>query len=235
MDLRELRARLERLVETLTPDEQLVLQARLQGLVSVYPFNEYEFILMFLRDRNVITFDDYERLRSNYVSTNRYLELFSLSPRAFGQVWAEQHIMDLDSRFRKPDRTLDPEYDGEYDLWLDGVKVEIKSARAVRAGSTGEIVTRALRYGGDDPFWMNFQQLKPDACDVFIFVGVWADRIVYWVLSDDEVMTCKYLTHQHRGGAEYQIGITNRNLTEFERFRASPENLADVVLSSARR
>jgi len=235
MDLRELRQYLEQLSSSLEPEEREVLQARLQGLVSVFPFSEYEFILMLLRDRDVISFEDYEKLRDNYVSANRYLDLFGLAPRVFGQIWGEKHIMDLDSRFRKPDKSLDPEYDGEYDLWIEGVKVEVKSSRAIHTKKRGSIVSKALRYGGDGPFWMNFQQLKLDACDVFIFIGVWVDRIIYWVVSNEDARRNEYLSHQHRGGIEYQIGITNKNIQEFERFQTSPDQLGDAVLSLTRK
>ncbi len=235
MELRELRQYLEQLSSSLEPEEHEVLQARLRGLVSVFPFSEYEFILMFLRDREVISFEDYEKLRDNYVSANRYLDLFGLAPRVFGQIWGEKHIIDLDHRFRKPDKSLDPEYDGEYDLWIERVKVEVKSSRATHTRKRGSIVSKALRYGSDDPFWMNFQQLKLDVCDVFIFIGVWVDRIVYWVVSNEDARRNEYLSHQHRGGIEYQIGITNENIQEFEHFQTSPDQLGDTVLSLAQR
>jgi len=48
MDLRELRQYLDRFTSSLIPEEREILEARLQGLVSVFPFNEYEYILMFL-------------------------------------------------------------------------------------------------------------------------------------------------------------------------------------------
>ena len=233
MDLQELRQYLDQLSFSLAPEERDVLKARLQGLASVFPFSEYEFILMFLRDREVISFEDYEKLRDRYVSTNRYLDLFSLAPRVFGQIWGEKHIMDLDPRFQKPDKSLDPEYTGEYDLWIESVKVEVKSSRAINTKKRGSLVSKALRYGSDAPFWMNFQQLKLDACDVFVFIGVWVDRIIYWVMSNEEAKTSAYLSHQHRGGIEYQIGVTDKNIHEFERFQVIPGQLADTVLSLA--
>jgi hypothetical protein len=110
MNLQELRSYLDSLVGSLSREDQSLLKARLEGLVSVFPFNEYEFILIFLMDRGIICFSDYEDLREKYVSSNRYLDLFGLAPRIFGQVWGEQHLMDLDQRFRKPDKSLDPVY-----------------------------------------------------------------------------------------------------------------------------
>lgn len=93
MNLQELRDYLDTLIESLTRKDQSLLKARLEGLVSVFPFNEYEFILTFLVDRGIIHFSDYEDLREKYVSTNHYLDLFGLAPRIFGQVWDEQHLI----------------------------------------------------------------------------------------------------------------------------------------------
>ena len=78
------------------------------------------------------------------------------------------------------------------------------------------MASKALHWGAEAPFWMNYQQLKLDICDVFVFIGVWVDLIVYWVMSNEEVKQNNYLSHQHRGGIEYQIGIRNRNIQEFD-------------------
>ena len=94
----ELRAYLDQLILSLKGSDRDILNARLSSLVSCFPFNEYEFILMFLRDKELITFADYDKLRANYVSANKYLNLFEVAPRIFGQVWGEQHIKDLDRR-----------------------------------------------------------------------------------------------------------------------------------------
>lgn len=230
MTQQELRDYLDKFISTLKQQDRDFLDARLQSLVSVFPFNEYEYILMLLRDRSVITFDEYEQLRNNYVSANKYLELYGLAPRIFGQIWAEQHVRDLDSRFQKASTSLDPAFQGDYDLWIDGVKVEVKSARAIDTKKRGNLVSKALRSDSDRPFWMNFQQLKLDICDVFVFIAVWVDTIRYWVLSNDEVKSNKYLSHQHRGGVEYQIGMTDKNIQDFPSFLVAPEALADRVL-----
>ena len=234
MNLQELHAYLERLMGSLKREDQKLLEARLEGLVSVFPFNEYEYILTFLVDRGVVCFSDYEKLRENYVSANRYLDLFGLAPRIFGQVWGEKHLMDLDPRFRKPDKSLDPDYEGQYDLWFEGVRVEVKAARAIDTKRRGDLAAKALRCDSTAPFWMNFQQLKLDTCDVFVFIGVWVDQIVYWVMSNDEVTANKYLSHQHRGGIEYQIGITNSNITEFDVYKVAAASLANTVASKGR-
>ncbi len=234
MDLQELHNYLDNLIGSLKGEDRKLLEARLKGLISAFPFNEYEFVLMFLLDRGVIRFSDYEKLRENYVSANRYLELFGLAPRIFGQIWGEKHLMDLDSRFRKPDKSLDPHYQSQYDLWCEGVRIELKAARAIDTKKRGNLVSKALRRDSPAPFWMNFQQLKLDTCDVFVFLGVWIDEIVYWVMSNEEVETNKYLSHQHRGGIEYQIGITNSNIGEFDVYMVPAASLADVVATTGR-
>lgn len=234
MTQEELREYLDRFVSSLDEDDKDLLSVRLKGLVSVFPFNEYEYILMFLRDRSVITFQDYEELRSNYVSANRYLNLYGLAPRIFGQIWGEQHVRDLDSRFRKPDKAVDPEHEGQYDLWIEGVRVEVKAARAIDTKKRGDLVSKALRSDSNRPFWMNFQQLKLDICDVFIFVGVWVDRILYWILTNDQVKNNPYLSHQHRGGVEYQIGVTDKNIRDFDGFLVSASKVSEKVISVKR-
>ena len=185
---------------------------------------------MFLRDRSVISFKEYEELRSNYVSANRYLNLFGLAPRIFGQIWGEQHVRDLDSRFKKADKFVDPEHEGQYDLWIEGVRVEVKAARAIDTKKRGDLVSKALRSDSDRPFWMNFQQLKLDICDVFVFIGVWVDAIRYWVLSHHAVKSSPSLSHQHRGGVEYQIGITDKNVATFDKYLVQPALVADTVI-----
>lgn len=86
---------------------------------------------MFLLDKKVIKFQAYEKLRTDYVSANTYLELYGLAPRVFGEIWSHQHIIDLDNRFSRAKKETDPLYEGQYDLWLDGIKVEVKSARVI--------------------------------------------------------------------------------------------------------
>ena len=189
---------------------------------------------MFLRDRSVLAFRDYEKLRNIYVSSNRYLDLFGLAPRIFGQVWGERHLMDLDKRFVKPDKAVDPDFEGQYDLWIEGIRVEVKAARAIDTKKRGNLVHKALRSDSERPFWMNFQQLKFDICDVFVFIGVWVDVIRYWVLSHEEVKNNPYLSHQHRGGVEYQIGITDKNLGDFDKYLVDAHEIGDRIIESGR-
>jgi len=235
VDIKQLKDYLDSLARSLKNDDRRLMNARLKSLISVFPFNEYEYALMFLLDKRVIGFEEYEKLRNNYVSSNRYLDLYGLAPRIFGEIWGHEHIKDLDGRFIKPDKSIDPEYAGQYDLLIEDVRVELKAARAINTKVRGNLVSKALQYVSSEPFWMNFQQIKFDVSDIFIFVGVWADEIVYWALSNNEVKNNKYLSHQHRGGIEYQIGITDKNIADFNKYRVSASELANKVIEIAKR
>lgn len=231
----ELRTYLDQLILSLKGGDSDTLNARLSSLVSCFPFNEYEFIIMFLRDKGVLTFADYDKLRTNYVSANKYLELFELAPRIFGQIWGEEHIRDLDGRFETAGKHLDPQYDGSYDLWIQGIKVEVKACRAYDEKQRGSLVSKALHHDSSKSFWMNFQQLKPDMCDILIFIGVWTDKIIHWVLTSTEAKASPYISHQHRGGVEYQIGITERNIRQFDAYKVGPSELGDKVIQKAKK
>jgi len=234
MDIKQLKDYLDSLAESLKNSDRKLFNARLKSLMSVFPFNEYEYTLMFLLNKKVIKFREYEKLRNEYVSSNRYLDLYGLAPRIFGEIWGHEHIKDLDKTFMKPDKSIDPDYDGQYDLWINNVRVEVKAARAINTKKRGSLVSTALRYDSSEPFWMNFQQIKLDICDVFTFLGVWADQIVYWLFSNDEVKNNKYLSHQHRGGIEYQIGITDKNIRDFDEYRVNPSEIGKRVIEKRR-
>jgi hypothetical protein len=70
--------------------------------------------------------------------------------------------------------------------------------------------------------------------DVFIFIGVWVDRIIYWVMSNEDAKGTRCLSHQHRGGIEYQIGITDKNITEFDNYRAKASGIGKKVIQKSK-
>lgn len=236
MDKKKLKDYIDKLTSSLDSQNITLLSARLNGLVPVFPFNEYEYKLMFLLDKKILDFEDYEKFRDLYISSNKYLGLFGLSPRVFGEIWAQKHIQDLDTHFIKPNKTIDPSYLGEYDLWeaSQRIKIEIKACRAINTKNREDLISKALQYGTNDPFWMNYQQLKLDAAQVFIFIGVWVNTIKYYILSSKEAKDNPYLSHQHRGGIEYQIGITHNNLEDFKRYEISSVKLWQEVIKKAR-
>jgi hypothetical protein len=235
MDLERLKKYLGSLTAALNVNEQKLLRARLKGLISAFPFNEYEFSLMFFLDQGIISFKQYEKLRQEYVAANKYLDLYALAPRIFGEIWGHAHIKDIDQRFHAPNRRLDPNFQGQYDLWFNGIRVEIKAARAINKNKRAGLSSKALKFEAAGSFWMNFQQIKLEVADVFVFIGVWADRIIYWVLSNREIKANKYLSHQHRGGIEHQIGITDKNIHDFDQYKVVAAKLGAAVIRKAER
>jgi len=235
MDKNNLDKKLIGWIKELPKESKKSLLDHLGSLKSVYPFNEYEYRLMYLLDKRIITFEEYGELRKAYVGSNPYLNLYSISPRAFGEIWAQQHLINIDASFIKPSKEVDKKYSGEYDLYLENenkiIKIEVKACRAINTKLRGSLETKALGFDSNEPYWMNFQQIKLDIADTFIFVGVWVDKLLYWVLTNKEVKKHPLQSHQHRGGIEYQIGITQKNIKEFEKFLVQSNLLASTIQS----
>lgn len=239
MNIKNLDKQIKVWIEHLAPEDKKILLDRLSSLKSIFPFNEYEYRLMYLLDKEIITFGEYEKLRDNFVSENPYLELYGIAPRIFGEQWAQQHLMDIDSRFKKPSKTIDPKFQGEYDLYIPFkkkiIKVEVKACRAINTKVRGKLESKALPFSSKEPFWMNFQQIKLDIVDAFVFIGVWTNKILYWVLTNKEVKTHPIISHQHRGGIEYQIGITNKNIKQFKKLLVKPKSLVKTIISKCQK
>jgi hypothetical protein len=53
-------------------------------------------------------------------------------------------------------------------------------------------------------------------------------------MSKKEIRENPYISHQHRGGIEYQIGITQDNIAEFDKYRTKSINLSKTVFKKGR-
>lgn len=211
---------------------------RLESLQSVFPFNEYEYIISTLLGFNTLTLDQYYDLRDAYIERNCFLYIFDLTSRRFGDTWAYGQLKSIIPEIRKPSRELDPSYEsGEYDAYLDGIRIEIKSSRAVNRDSAASMAEKALASDSEKRFLMNFQQIKADLCDVFVWIAVWRDVIRYWVLSSHEVATNRYYSiGQHRGNVgEGQLHVKDDNIQEFDVFEVKPHQLADGIRAAYKR
>ena len=231
--MEQLKEKLMRLVHELEKEKHDDVMQRLDDLVSVYPFNEYEFLISSLMGYRKISTDEYYELRDDYIARNMFMYVFEISaPRGFGEAWAQGHLKEICPELIKPTKKLDPAYSGQYDFFLDGkIRIEVKASRAVDFDSREALYVKALSSDSKLRFDMNFQQVKPGCCDVFIWVGVWRDVIRYWVLSSDEVAGNKYYsTGQHRGNTgEGQIHVKDDNVGEFALFESAPRVLLDKI------
>lgn len=218
--------------------EEPDIRDRLNTLVSVYPFNEYEYIIATLLARDVLSLDDYQELRDSYIHRNLFLYVFEISaPRSFGEAWAQGHLKELVPDLAKPSRRVDPDYSGQYDFYLDGVRIEVKASRAVDANMDAPLYVKALASDSRKEFWMNFQQVKPSCCDVFVWIAVWRDVIRYWVLSSREVETNQYYSHgQHRGNVgEGQLHVRHDNIQDFASHEVKARELEEAIRAAANR
>lgn len=238
-----LKKNLEKMIDSLSAEDRNKLKNRLEDLISVYPFNEYEYIISSLLGLGKIAFDDYLEIRDEYIARNMYLYIFEISaPRGFGEQWAQGHLKELVPEVIKPTRKLEKNYSGEYDFLYQMpnkkiIKIEVKASRAVDFKSNEPLYVKALAWESKKPFDMNFQQVKPKCCDVFVWVGVWRDVIKYWVLSSKEVENNKYYSKgQHRGNTgEGQLHLKRDNIREFGKYEVQPNDLLNKIIKAYKR
>lgn len=205
----------------------------LDKLYSVYPFNRFEYIISHLISEKIITINDYLEIRNNYLNRNKFLYIFEITaPRTFGETWAQRHLNELVPELEHPTVQKAPEYKGQYDFWYNGIRIEVKASRAVDRRSGDTLIMKALSSNSKKGFDMNFQQIKPDCCDVFVWIGVWRDVIRYWVLSSDEVKNNSYFSSkQHRGNVgEGQLWIKESNIDSFMQYQVKVPDLLNRII-----
>lgn len=188
------------------------------------------------------------------ISTAILKPTFHFSSADIFWCWRIGHLTELEPDFKRPNKKIDTAYKGEYDLYLDWtdnkgsqcyIKIEVKASRANdRERNDEPLYIKALASDSKRPFLMNFQQLKPKCCDVFLWIAVYRDKIKYWVINSNEVQTNQYLTPQHRtegtaGRArdykkediyEGQIMVTNDNIPYFDKYLTTGQKLKEAVI-----
>jgi len=200
---------------------------------AIYPFNEFEQLICGLIEKGGLSYQQYIDIRTEYISENPNLWIFEISaPRGFGEKFAQTYVQGKCHKLQKPSKKIDPSFSGEYDLWLDGIRIEVKASRAVDSNSDEPLYIKALSRDTEKPFLMNFQQLKPQCCDVFIWVAVFRDQIVLWVMGSQDVLDHElYSKGQHRGnkGNEGQLHIKHDNVHLFRPFELATNDLETVI------
>ncbi len=238
MDLSELKDRIVKAFSGSDRDLDAVLSL-VEHDKAVFPFNEFEYFICTLIENGGLTYEQYMDIRTEYINKNPYLWLFEISsPTKFGVNFAQTYISGKCSKLRKPSKALDPNYASQYDLWLDGITIEVKASRAVDSDSDEPLYIKALSRDTEKRFLMNFQQLKPQCCDVFIWVAVFRDEIVLWVMNSNEVQRNPlYSTGQHRGnhGNEGQLHIKNDNIHMLNDYELKGDNLEQFIRDAAKR
>ena len=220
-------------------DDAIEVRASLDSLISVYPFSEFEYIISHLLSANKLSIEDYYELRDDYIHRNLYLYLFEISaPRGFGERWAHGHLRELVPVCQRPTKQLDPEYSGQYDFFVaPKIRIEVKASRAVEFSSDEPLYIKALLSDSSKQFDMNFQQIKPRFCDVFVWIAAWRDIIRYWVIPSFEVENNQYYSSgQHRGNVgEGQLHLNRDNIREFNHYLARPNELENSIRAAYER
>lgn len=223
-------------MKTITNNSFDLSDERLDDLYSVYPFNKFEYVISHLIATKTITLQEYLDIRNSYLERNKYLYVFEITaPRTFGETWAQRHLNEVVPELRIPSTTLDPTYSGEYDFWYNGIKIEVKASRAVKRKSGDSLIIKALSSDSPFGFDMNFQQIKPACCDVFVWIAVWRDKIRYWVLSSEEIANNEYYSvGQHRGNiGEGQLWLKETNIDKFNGYEVSVRDILTAIINKA--
>jgi len=235
MSLEKLRSELNLLLLEYYSDTNLWQEA--QESNPDYPFNEYEYVISHLIGVEKLSLSQYKQLRVDYLHRVPNIFWYTVAGKTFGSEM-EKRVLGLHSDFQKPDKAIDPEAYRYYDLVVlhndTQIKVEVKASRCMDANNSSyNQVKRALSVETQAAFDMNFQQIKPRFCDVFVFVILWLDDIRYVVLSSDEVRHSKYYSDkQHKGNiGEGQLHITDSNIHEFGQYEVKPENLKPAIIA----
>ena len=238
MELSELREHLCRAFSGSDDELEQILQIVANDR-SVFPFNEYEHLIGQMLGVSKLTYQAYSDIRAAYVAENPNLWIYEISaPRGFGEGFAQTYVQGRCPQLVKPSKKLDALYSGEYDFWLDGIRIEVKASRAVDAESDAPLYVKALARPTTRPFLMNFQQLKPQCCDVFIWVAVFRDEIVMWVMGSNEVEAHdQYSRGQHRGnsGNEGQLHIKQENIQSLAAYELGQGDLGQAIRAAAAR
>lgn len=200
--MKELYTELERLEQNTKGDKSIIKTIKKEK--SLFPFSAESSMLTYFLSIGEISFARYSQLNAEYAQRNKYLDLFDMAPRTYGQTWGEQHIRSLFPAFTKATKENlveeYPDFDGEFDLWIDGIRVEVKACRANFEKGKGSLTSRAYLHSEAKTagFKYHYQQLKPSCCDVFIWIGTCRDELIYWVITSDELRSTGKLGPQHR-------------------------------------
>lgn len=180
--MKEINKVINRLLNRTNGDQHVIETIRNE--ISVYPFSETCHLLTYFVSLGELSYDEFLALSIAYSRRNKYLYLYELAPRTYGQTWGEEHIRTLFPDFIKATKnnvsSKYPSFDGEFDLWLRGIRIEVKACRANDDKGNGSLASRAYLHSEAKAagFKYHYQQLKPSCCDVFIWIGTCRDELI---------------------------------------------------------
>lgn len=228
--MNELNFEIDKLLRNTNGDKKTIESIKAEK--TLYPFSTVCKLLTYFVSLGELTYDEFSELSTSYSQRNKYLDLYEMAPRTYGQTWGEQHIRSLFPEFKKATKeNVSPEYpsfDGEFDLWLNGIRIEVKACRANYEKGKGSLSSRAYLHSEARAagFKYHYQQLKPSCCDVFIWIGTCRDELIYWVLTSQELLNTGKLVSQHRNE---NTGVAGIEVFEGQVFMTEEELLPFLV------
>ncbi|MFN7561740.1 MAG: hypothetical protein ACK5TH_08180, partial [Prosthecobacter sp.] len=70
---------------------------------------------------------------------------------------------------------------------------------------------------------------------VFIWVAVYRDQIVLWIIGSREVARHPNYASQHRGGIEGQVMVTDDNIHLLDQYELTDDNIEQAIRNAASR
>jgi hypothetical protein len=182
------------IVKRLSQMEKEEMVEKLKTLSIIYPFSEYEFVISTLLGLKKMSFEEYETMKEAYLLKNAHLDKFQMAGKSVGK-WAEDLMIEGGYGLQRPSKKIDPNYSQQtsYDAVMiyenHLIRIEIKAARMTESGNDEDFFVDKALFSTDKEksFWLNFQQLKPQYCDVFVFIAIYRDKLIHRILSSDEV------------------------------------------------
>jgi len=160
---------------------------------------------------------------------------FTLSAKELIRIWSIGSLKQLVPSLRHLDKRPNKDYSGQYDFFLPpNIRIEVKASRAVEFNKDAPLYIKALSSDSEKSFDMNFQQIKPGCCDVFVWIAIWRDVIKHWVIPSFEVENNSYYSKgQHRGNVgEGQLHLNQENIQNFDKYVVGSTNLEKAIIAA---
>ena len=163
--MKKLRKQIEAMIKSSNADMEIITS--INSELSVYPFSIESRLLIYLLEIKAISYDELLKMQDEYIKRNKYLYTYELTSKSFGD-WGEKQVIAIAPEFikatKKNMKKIKQDFDGEYDLYVDGIRVEVKANRAAEDKKKTSLSRRAYLHSEAKKcgFKYHFEQIKPN-------------------------------------------------------------------------
>ena len=190
---------------------------RREELEALFGKNNFEKKFLFAKILSLNPDDEVIKIYEKYNEGNKFIFTADMSPREFGENWAEGFIIENNQNLVKSGTSL-------YDIDHVGTdkRIEVKATRVTNGKSGGKLKERmkSIKDVDDEKDKLNFEQVKPLCCDFFVFLAVYRDNVRAWVIPSNDILDKEKIkfARQHRGGdgSEGQVWVTPNKIQAYE-------------------